>query len=63
MFNIEVTKCDRCGGKMKIIACIEEPKVIEKIRGHLGLNQAAIPNSRSPPAGHHDLFDQVTTLI
>ncbi|MFT6754263.1 MAG: hypothetical protein ACJA2O_004467, partial [Candidatus Azotimanducaceae bacterium] len=30
---------------------------------HLGLNQAAMPNNRSPPAGHHDLFDQVTTLI
>jgi hypothetical protein len=63
VFNIEVTKCDRCGGKMKIIACIEEPKVIEKILEHLGLNQAAIPNNRSPPADHHDLFDQITTLI
>jgi hypothetical protein len=66
-----------CGGKVKVIACIEaarpenrsppadleEPKVIEKIREHLGLNQAAMPNNRSPPAGHHDLFDQVTTLI
>ncbi|MFT7547229.1 MAG: hypothetical protein ACI9VI_001061, partial [Candidatus Azotimanducaceae bacterium] len=41
----------------------EEPKVIEKILEHLGLNQAAMPNNRSPPAGHHDLFDQVTTLI
>jgi hypothetical protein len=48
---------------MKIIACIEEPKVIEKILEHLGLNQAAIPNNRSPPADHHDLFDQITTLI
>jgi hypothetical protein len=63
VFNIDVTKCDRCGGKMKIIACIEKPKVIEKILKHLGLNQAVIPNNRSPPAGHHDLFDQVTTLI
>ena len=23
----------------------------------------SFPNNRSPPAGHHDLFDQVTTLI
>jgi hypothetical protein len=63
VFNIDVTTCDQCGGKVKVITCIEAPKAIEKILEHLGLNQAAIPNNRSPPAGHHDLFDQVTTLI
>ncbi|MFT7549503.1 MAG: hypothetical protein ACI9VI_003363, partial [Candidatus Azotimanducaceae bacterium] len=31
VFNIDVTTCDQCGGKVKVIACIEAPKAIEKI--------------------------------
>jgi hypothetical protein len=29
-FNIDVTTCDQCGVKVKVIACIEAPKAIEK---------------------------------
>ena len=27
VFAIEIEKCERCGGKVKIIACIEDPVV------------------------------------
>lgn len=27
VFNIEIEKCDKCGGKLKVIACIEERDV------------------------------------
>jgi hypothetical protein len=54
VFNIEVETCSACGGTAKVIACIEDPVVIEKILTHL--NEAAPcaevtpwPESRAPP--------------
>jgi hypothetical protein len=63
VFKIEIEKCDKCGGKMKVIASIEEPEVIEKILKHLGLDGASGLHNRSPPANHSGLFEQATTLI
>lgn len=37
VFNIDIERC-ACGGKLKLIAVIEEPAVIEKILTHLGLS-------------------------
>jgi len=36
-FGIDIETCHRCGGKMKIIAAIEDPHVIKKILERLGL--------------------------
>jgi hypothetical protein len=33
---IDVEVCRRCGGKLKVIASIEESATIERILGHLG---------------------------
>jgi hypothetical protein len=43
---------------VRIIACIEDPEVIEKILRHLGLGatSACEPMPRAPPAGA-GLFD------
>ena len=38
VFNIDIETCSKCGGKVKIIACIEETEVIEKILNHLELD-------------------------
>ena len=35
MFGIEIERCVRCGGKLAIIASIEEPELIAKILSHL----------------------------
>ncbi len=35
VFNIDVTTCSRCGGSVRIIACIEDPIVIKKILAHV----------------------------
>jgi len=35
VFGIEIEDCARCGGRPRIIASIEEPEVIGKIRAHL----------------------------
>ena len=60
VFNIDITTCQDCGGAMKVIACIEDPDVIQKILTHLQLNTKAtapspLPEPRAPPIS--DLFD------
>ena len=36
VFGIEIEQCVRCGGKLTVIASIEEPEVIERILKHRG---------------------------
>jgi hypothetical protein len=45
VFSVDVLQCDRCGGRMKIIAAIEHPDVIEKILRCLGLPSRAPPTA------------------
>jgi hypothetical protein len=35
IFGIDIETCAACGGAVRIIACIEDPDVIEKILTHL----------------------------
>ncbi len=35
VFGIEIDRCMRCGGKLEIIASIEEPQLIAKNLSHL----------------------------
>ena len=56
VFGIEIERCARCGGRLKVIASIEEPELIERIlahgrqRGEEGAPTAA-PGARAPPRG------------
>jgi len=56
VFGVEIQSCARCGGKLKIIASIEEPAVIAKILAHLERSapeqyQPELPlGARAPPA-------------
>jgi hypothetical protein len=59
VFNIDIETCSECGGAVKVIACIEEPAVIEKILTHLDKKAPPaepnpLPESRAPP--HAGLF-------
>jgi hypothetical protein len=49
---IDIEVCRRCGGKLRVIASIEEPAVIARILDHLGRDGES-PNpanpSRAPP--------------
>src|SRR3989304_6577734 len=45
VFDLDIERCV-CGGKLKIIAAIEEPAVIERILTHRGLS--AQPPPRAP---------------
>src|SRR5215467_13195599 len=50
VFDVDVEHCPNCGGALKIIACpeprrraaIDDPPVIDKILGHLGLPTRAL---------------------
>lgn len=60
VFAIDIEKCEKCGGPVRIIASIEDPDVIQKILKHLGLDQPDDPQNRSPPS---DLTGQPTKLF
>ncbi len=54
VFNIDIETCPRCGGAVKVMACIEDPVVIDKILTHLDKKVAlaepvVLPQSRAPP--------------
>jgi hypothetical protein len=34
VFGVEIEQCVRCGGRLKVIASIEEPELIERILAH-----------------------------
>ena len=38
VFGIDVATCSKCGERLKIIAAIEDPKVIRKILDQMGLD-------------------------
>lgn len=54
VFNIDIETCGDCGGAVKVITCIEDPAVIEKILTHLKEKAAPepltlLPSARAPP--------------
>ena len=54
VFNIDMNICEACGGAVKVVACIDDPVVINKILTHLQMtedNQIPLPASRAPPVG------------
>ena len=59
VFAIEIEKCEKCGGKAKIIASIEAPDVIEKILKLLGLDEASQARNRSPPSSLYSHSSQL----
>jgi hypothetical protein len=54
VFNIDMKVCEACGGAVRVVSCIDDPVVINKILSHLQLtedNQIPLPASRAPPVG------------
>ena len=60
VFGIDIETCSVCGGAVRIIACIENPNVIEKTITHLDAKAAAPepllwpPSRASPQRGQFD---------
>jgi len=51
-FEADVLDCPRCGGRMVVLATIDDPVVIRRILTHLGLStEAGEPlAARAPPS-------------
>jgi len=54
VFGIDVETYRACGGAVRIIACVEDAAVIEKILAHLDKQDAPtelsrLPDTRAPP--------------
>jgi len=56
VFNIDVEVCSHCGGKVKVLACIEDQPVVDQILNHLDRKgtwltpMSLIPEGTGPPA-------------
>jgi len=48
VFGVEIEGCARCGGKLRIIASIEEPAVIARILAHLDKTAGEVEQSQFP---------------
>jgi uncharacterized protein YbaR (Trm112 family) len=61
VFLIDVLECPSCKGRMRVIAAIDQPKLIARILTHLGLPARAPPlaparfEPRGSPSGDLDL--------
>ncbi len=50
VFAIDIETCPECGGKLRVIACIEEPQLIRKILRHVRQRETlAGIEARAPP--------------
>jgi len=58
IYEVDPLTCSFCGGKMKIIAFIEEYRVVKKILDHLGIYE--FDKKRAPPkvAENPEEFDE-----
>ena len=60
LLDIDIEMCAECGGAVKLIACIDDPVVIEKILAHrtekaASATKGLLPEGRAPP--QPGLFD------
>src|SRR5438094_15533 len=59
-FDLDVLACPRCGGRMSLIATIDDPRVIRNILSHLGLpTEVPQPRPFRPPPAPRDLFQDL----
>ena len=49
VFAIDIETCPVCGGKLRVIAAIEDPPLIAKILGHVQRREALTSAPRAPP--------------
>src|SRR5262249_49550809 len=48
VFSVDALACPNCGGRMRVIATIDDPRVVRRILTHLGLLCDAGPPPRPP---------------
>ena len=61
VFGIDIETCPACSGAVRIVACVEDPDVIEKILTHLDVKGGDAEATRRPPSlapPQRGLFDE-----
>jgi Putative transposase/Transposase zinc-binding domain len=60
-FGLDVLACPRCGGRLRLIAFIEQPAVIARVLVHLGLpTELPVPRAARPPPDQAWLDERIT---
>ncbi len=61
VFEADIGNCQRCGGALRFIACIDDPDAIAKILTHIGLPTDApkLAPARSPPQAEFADWDSI----
>ncbi len=50
VFAVDIETCPDCGGKLRVIACVEEPALIAKILEHVrARDELGGVEARAPP--------------
>jgi len=57
VFAIDVLRCPRCGGRMRVLAAIHDPSAIRAILECLGLPSRPPPNLPARPDPHPPHLD------
>jgi hypothetical protein len=59
-FEVDVLACPRCGGRLRLVALIQQASVIKRILRHLGLptDVPELRPARAPPRPCHSIEDQ-----
>ena len=60
VFRVDVTECPACGGHMKVIAALTEPRSIQRYLEAVGLPARAPPIAPARPHPQHE-FDPLLT--
>ena len=50
VFDLDVLACPRCGGRLRLIATIQEPLAVQAILAHRARSRVAEPPGPAPPA-------------
>ena len=58
VFRVEVTVCPACGGRMKIVAALTEPRSIRRYLEGVGLPSRAPPVAPARPHPQHEIETQ-----
>ncbi len=50
VFNLDVLACPRCGGRLRVVATVQDPLAVQAILAHLARSRAPAPPGPAPPA-------------
>jgi len=49
VFDFDVLACPRCGGRLRIIATVQDPRAVQAILAQLGRSLSHAPPGPTPP--------------